>query len=48
MFQYKCTNFSVKNMPALACINRHFVLSEVGTLVLKHDGNVPLTFAIIN
>jgi hypothetical protein len=35
-------------VPVLTCINWHFVLLEVGTLVPEHDVHAPLIFALIN
>ena len=48
MVKYKFTNFTENSTPALTCIKWHFVLPAVGTLVLKHDGDAPITFGIIN
>jgi hypothetical protein len=48
MLQYKCTIFRENKCPFMQVKNWRSVLPEDGRLVLKHAGDTPLVFALIN
>ena len=48
MLQYKSTIFRENRTPIFNLHKRAFILPEDGTFVLKHDGDVPLVFALVN
>lgn len=48
MLQYKCTIFRENKCPFMQVKNWRSVLPEDGRLVLKHNGDTPLVFELIN